>query len=77
MTSTGGRGDRRFGYGPFGLANPSPSWQDGGSMESDGGASGVGELNAPANPLIAAAAATSLYGSGVYFFSFLLFLNVV
>ena len=50
------------------------SWRDGDDMEDHASGSGVGGLNAPTNPLIAAAAAASLYGSGMSFFSFLILL---
>ncbi len=48
----------KYGRGLSSLANANASTQDDDDIDS------VGELNAPANPLVAAAMATSLYGSG-------------
>nr|CDS15467.1 protein unc 80 [Echinococcus granulosus] len=61
MTNAEG-GEKRSERYLFGLANNTPSPQDDGTEDINDGV-GMDELNAPANPLIAAAVATSLYGS--------------
>ncbi|KAL5112250.1 hypothetical protein TcWFU_006019 [Taenia crassiceps] len=61
MTSIEGV-ERKAGRYLSGLTNTTLSPQDNGTEDTDTGA-GMDELNAPANPLIAAAVATSLYGS--------------
>lgn len=62
MTNVEG-GERRSGRYLSSLANTTLSAEDNDTEDVDIG-TGMDELNAPANPLIAAAAATSLYGSG-------------
>lgn len=59
MTS-GGKGERSA----HELTNSTPFPR--GDAEDDETTGGIEELNAPANPIIAAAVATSLYGSGTF-----------
>uniref|UniRef100_A0A5K3ET37 Ras-GAP domain-containing protein n=1 Tax=Mesocestoides corti TaxID=53468 RepID=A0A5K3ET37_MESCO len=57
-TATSAGVEGKFSRGLSALISPSAA-----GVDEDGDGEGVGELNAPANPLVAAAMATSLYGS--------------